>query len=327
MAVVRGSLRASPDGSVALRVLHHGAELEHAEYAAVEAHALLAVEHRPPALRQIAAPIAASAGDATSNSADDTTMSKTRFWIAAQPDERAVAQRDHRQAIEILDAAAQRGDVEEIGHQTQIDQLVVELVEQPLELILVLARKRHHHLRRAAEREHLAHLLVAAEHRNARDPRQTRVVAEHTRPRAGPPRDVRGRDRSPAPRARPHPPPASNSGSGRDDAPRSGTRARPAGTSKRRRSRAARRSRSRRARRSTSGRRRCRRRAAPPRWWRRRTPSRSPRAATRCGAARRDRGCETPSPRSAPARRAQRDTARAVEPRAAPAIPVWKRIT
>ena len=44
IGVVRGSLLARPDGSLALGVGHHGAELHHAEDAPVEAHALLHVE-------------------------------------------------------------------------------------------------------------------------------------------------------------------------------------------------------------------------------------------------------------------------------------------
>ena len=101
-----------PAPSRCLGVGAHRAELEHVEDAAVEPHALLAVEDRagggqPDRERDRRR----AAARARASASAETTTSKARLGTAAQPTRGPLAQADDRQAVELFDRAAERHHV------------------------------------------------------------------------------------------------------------------------------------------------------------------------------------------------------------------------
>ena len=65
-------------------------------------------------------------------------MSKTRLATLVPAVQRRLAQVDERHALELLHAAAQRGEAEEVGHHVDGDRLVADGVEEPAEPARVL---------------------------------------------------------------------------------------------------------------------------------------------------------------------------------------------
>ena len=165
-----GIIGGSPDRPrLGLGVHPHGAELQHAEALAVEPHALLAEEHRP-VRRELDA-----GGDERQQrrQADEHRQREDDVEGAlgnlAPAVERRLAQVDEGHALELLHAAPERGEAEEIGHHVDRHRLIADGVQQTAEPPLILVTERQHHVVHRPRVEHGAQVRVAAQPRHAPD--------------------------------------------------------------------------------------------------------------------------------------------------------------
>ena len=127
---------------LALRIIVHRSELDDGERLAVQARALLAIEHRP-------------AGRQAHDERDDRQGKRQQRQGRGREDDvepalddgvqslkRDIVDVDHRQAVEVLEPRSQRDDLQQIGHDFDVDALAAGALDEFQHVHVLLGRKR-----------------------------------------------------------------------------------------------------------------------------------------------------------------------------------------